>query len=191
MKNYVLNEDEVILLRGMVAQFYDWKEEKDANTYNTELLLTNLNIVLDKDDDITSRQVFNVTDIKIYDEKPQIIRRKSVIEIYHKSAEIYFKFEQEKSAKEFCDKALKLFSGNTKFVRSVKSAEKIIKDNTEPLGIDAKKLAKNSASMAYHAFSTYTDGGKKGVGIAVKAIAGAIKQKQNEALLTSAEDAED
>ena len=94
--------------------------------------------------------------------------------------QLYLKFEQEKSAKDFCDKTLKLRSGNTKFVRSVKSAEKVIKENIEPLGIDAKKLIKSTATVACQAFSTYVSGEKKGLGVAAQALADAMQKPAKE-----------
>ncbi len=191
MKNYVLNEDEVILFRGMVSQFYDWKEEKNANTYDTELLLTNFNLVLLGNEEASlpdaTPQLFAVKGIKAYDKKIQILRRKSIVEIYHKSGEIYLSFESKKEARKFCDTALKLNSGYTKFVRSIKTAEKIIEENTEPLGIDAKQLAKTTASVAYTAISTHASNNKKGVKVAARAVADAIQSANNkkERLLTA------
>ena len=197
MKNYILNEDEVILFRGMISQFYDWKEEKNANTYDTELLLTNFNLVLSGNEEASlpdaTPQLFAVKDIKVYDKKIQILRRKSTVEIYHKSGEIYLSFELEKEARKFCDAVIKLHSGYTKFVRTVMTAEKIIEENTEPLGIDAKQLAKATASAAYTAISTHASNNKKWVGAAARAVADAIQSANNKkaSLPTASKENED
>lgn len=173
MKKYKLSENEVVLFRGVVSFVNDWDELNSTSTYNTELLLTNINFVLMTENDLVDSipQIFSVNEIKVYDNKIQILRKKNTIEIYHKSGEIYLKFELEKNAKEFCDKVLKIHSGYTKFVRSVKTAEKVIKDNTEPLGINAKQTAKVVCS----AVTTYVSSGKKSMSMAVKAVSSAIQ----------------
>ena len=193
MKSYVLSEEEVFLFKGMVAQFYDWKEESSANTYSTELLLTNLNIVLSTDDS-TAPQIYPAEQIKIYDEKFQIIRKKATVEIYLKSGELYLKFEQEKDARAFCDKSLRLRSGNSKFVRSVKKAQKAIKETNEALDIDIGKIVKTTASVACEIAATYSgniESGKKLAGKVAGVIQKHAKASIANALLSSAQDAKE
>lgn len=153
MKNYLLSENEVILFRGMVALLSDWKEEKKIQQYNTELILTNFNVVLNKESkklfhNVVDKKIYSVSDIKIYDETVQIIRRKNVVDIYFMTGEIFVKFEKEKHAKEFCDKAIKLRDGNSKFVRSVKKTRKVIKETNEALDINIVEIAKTTAAVA-------------------------------------------
>ena len=182
MKNYILSENEVVLFRGMVALHYEWKELARVAEYNTELLLTNEKLVFMPEADSSlseaNPQILAVEEIKVYDNKIQVIRKKNTIEIYHKSGELYLQFELEKTAKEFCEKTLKLHSGYTKFVRTVKTAEKVIKDNTEPLGIDAKKLAKDTAKVAFAAITARTSNSSKGVGATMKAVANMLQSNQ-------------
>ena len=153
MEAYTLKENEVILFRGMVALLSDGREEKNTDTYNTELILTNLNIVLNSIvkkmfTQKIEQKIFSANDIKIYDETVQVIRKKTVVDVYFLGGELFLKFEKEKDAKEFCDKAIKLKDGNSKFVRSVKKTKKAIKETNEALDIDIVQIAKTTASVA-------------------------------------------
>ena len=195
MKRYILCEDEVILFRGSSALWGEWKELENASLYNRDLLLTNKNLVVMGEscapDEDAEPMVLSIDEIKVYDDKIQVIRKKNAIEIYHKSGETYLKLENEKNAKELCDKILKVHSGYTKFVRSVKTAEKIIKDNTEPLGIDAKQVAKDTAKMAWAAITARAEKGKIGIVETVKAAVSALpsgSNKSDEVLLLPEEE---
>lgn len=64
------------------------------------------------------------------------------MDIYFKSGELFLEFEKEKEAKEFCERALKLVSGYSKFVRSVKRVKKSINETNEALDIDMVDMAK-------------------------------------------------
>ena len=152
MNNYTLQENETILFRGSCAIMPDSKKNEKNDEAN-DIILTNINIVL-----FTKRkkflktvediQIFNVFDVKTYDETVQIIRRKSVVDIYLKECELFLDFFKEKYAKEFCDKALKLISGYSKFVRGVKKTQKVVKETNEALDIDIGEIAKSGVEFA-------------------------------------------
>lgn len=174
MKNYTLKENEVVLFKGMVAILSDWKEEKNTELYNTELLLTNYNIVLSTEikklfSSVLKQKIYAIDDVKVYDETVQIIKRKRNVDIYLVSEEIFLKFEKEKHAKEFCDKAVKQKDGNSKFVRSVKKTRKVIKETNEALDIDIVEMAKTTAAVACEVAANV--GAVKGVSTRTKVVA--------------------
>ena len=150
MENYILKENETVLFRDEAILLQDGKNSK--NDTRCDVLLTNLNIVIVTQSKkafrtINKVDVYSVTDVKIYDETIQIIRRQNLVDIYLKSCEIFIEFSKEKNAKEFCDKALKLISGFSKLVRSVKKTQKAIKETNEALGIDVGNMAKGAAGI--------------------------------------------
>ncbi len=153
MENYILMNDETILYRGEALLLPDGKYDKKKDYVLADVLLTNYNIVFTVKKkklfkSVVDTQTYSITDIKIYDETVQVIRRKSIVDIYLNSAELFMKFKKEKDAKEFCDKALKLVSGYSKFVRSVKKTQKAIKETNEALDIDVVEIAKEGALFA-------------------------------------------
>ena len=150
MENYTLKQNETILFRGTAFLMPDGKEPKKQE--ECDVLLTNMNIVFIckiKKLFRTEHQVdvFSVNDVKIYDETIQIIRRKSIVDIYFKQGEVFADFKKEKFAKEFCDKALRLISGFSKLVRSVKKTQKAINETNEALDIDVVDIAKKAAIL--------------------------------------------
>lgn len=191
MKNYTLKENEVVLFKGMVAILSDWKEEKNAELYNTELLLTNYNIVLSTEikklfSSVLKQKIYAIDDVKVYDETVQIIRKKQSVDIYLTSEEVFLRFEKEKQAKEFSDKAIKQRDGNSKFVRSVKKTRKVIKETNEALDIDIVEMAKTTAAVACDV--AVSVGTVKGVGTGTKvmaAFAGTLRGKSKPAKSSS------
>ena len=167
MENYTLQENETILFRGTAIILPDGKKSKNEEEH--DVLLTNLNIVLIGKikklfKTVNTVSVHSVSDVKIYDETVQIVRRKAVVDIYLKSGEVFADFKKEKCAKEFCDKALKLISGYSKFVRSVKKTQKVINETNEALDIDVVDMAKGAATFVCEAtvgVGTLSGAGKK------------------------------
>ena len=104
MDKYELKKDEVVLLKDNVS----------VSEYNgtCELLLTNVNIVLIKrtkklfQKEDVSVKIFLVSDIKIYNEIPQIKLNASSVEIYFSSCEITFTFNQKTMQKNLSVKRL-------------------------------------------------------------------------------------
>ena len=157
MENYILQENETILFRGTAVLMPNGKAPKDPE--ESDVLLTNLNIVFISKikklfKTVSEVAAYSVNDVKIYDEAVQIIRRKNIVDIYLKQGEIFADFKKEKYAKEFCDKALKLITGYSKFVRSVKKTQKVINETNEALDIDVVEIAKNAAIFTCETTST-------------------------------------
>ena len=152
MENYILRSDETILFRGSAVWMPEGK--RDAKTdIRCDVMLTNYSIVLTvhiKKFFKTSVEVYvyKTADVKIYDETIQVKRNKAVVDVYLQKKELFLDFEKEKPAKEFCDNALRLISGNSKLVRSVKKTQKAIKETNEALDIDVVKIAKKTATLA-------------------------------------------
>lgn len=169
MENYNLREDEVILFRGAVAVSSFWKKEAKPTSYDTNLILTNLNIVLISD----TLQTYSVEDIKIFNKAVQVIKKKKTVEIYHKTAELLLEFQHDKDAKEFSDKAIKLCGGESKFSRTMHKA-------METFDLDINKIAKSTASAARDAMVGYVSGGSQGNGLAAK-LGAALKSNQQKA----------
>lgn len=144
MENYTLKENETVLYRGEAVVLPDGKSAgRNAKPY--DVWLTNLNIVIFVQQKkllktIIEPEIHSVSDVKIYDESLQIIRRKSVVDVYLKTGELFLDFLKDKEAKHFCDKALRLASGESKLVRAVKKGRKEIKETNEALDIDAVDL---------------------------------------------------
>ena len=140
MENYILKSDETVLYRGSVVVMPDGKSEA-KNVKKADLLLTNFSIVIITQTKkllktVTEVEVYRTADVKTYDESVQVIRRKAVVDVYLKTGELFFDFKKEKEAKLFCDKALRLISGESKLVRSVKKVKKEIKETDEALDIN-------------------------------------------------------
>lgn len=152
MENYTLKDDETILFRSTAILLPDGKRDP-KNEKSCDLSLTNQNILVKTSvkklfKAVQETEVYALQDVKVIDEDIQVIRRKSTVDVYIKEKELYLEFENEKSAKEFCDKALKQISGFSKFVRAVKKTQKVIKETNEALDIDIGKIAQNAAFVA-------------------------------------------
>ena len=97
-----------------------------------------------------------------------------------KTAEIFADFCEEKCAKEFCDKALKLISGNSKLVRGVKKTQKAIQETNDALDIDIAAIAKTGAAFACEVALTSGAGeAAKGGSKISQVIAKAITSRKN------------
>ncbi len=149
MENYNLKENETVLYRGCVTVIPDGKEK---NVPKSDFWLTNLNIVIITETkkllrSVTHVETYSVKDVKIYDEKVQVIRRKNIVDIYMKTGELFLNFDKEKEAKLFCDTALRLISGESKFVRSVKRVKKEIHETDEALNINIAGMAAKSTEF--------------------------------------------
>ena len=87
MKNYELLEDEVVLFRGIAVLLDGWKDKGNEKDYDTELLLTNHNLVLICEKTIDSATaiksyVYPISALKVYDDAVQFKRNKQYIEAY-------------------------------------------------------------------------------------------------------------
>ena len=145
MENYTLKENETVLYRGTAIIMPDGKNN-GKDTRKCDLWLTNLSIVIFTQKrklmkTVTEVESYDVADVKIYNDSVQVIRRKSAVDVYLRTGELFIDFEKEKEAKSFCDKALRLISGESKFVRAVKKGRKEINETNEALDIDVASVA--------------------------------------------------
>ena len=152
MENYVLKENETVLYRHEVFVL-PISKKRDKTIPESELWLTNLNIVICTPKKkllrtIFETEVYSVTDVKRYDERVQVINRGKIVDIYLKDKELFLDFKKSGEAKLFSDIALRLMSGESKFVRGVKRARKEIRETDEALEIDTIGLAKATAVIA-------------------------------------------
>ena len=150
MENYILKENETVLYRGNATIMPDGKGGKNAK--QCDVWLTNLNIVLMVQKKkllktLTEVETYSVADVKKYNDSVQVIRRKSVVDIYLNTGEIFLGFGKEKEAKLFTDKALRLISGENKVVRSVKKVRKEVSETNEALDIDIVDKAKKGVKL--------------------------------------------
>lgn len=134
MKDYELNADEVVLYKGDVSY-----EEREGNTY---LYLTNRNLVLVTklkklfSEEKTSLDVFPVSEIKIYEEKPQIKIEKNKVEIYFTNTEVTFAFSDLVELYKFTTSANKLLTGKSAMERVAEKVKSGIELVNDTLGID-------------------------------------------------------
>lgn len=188
MENYELQKEEVVLSHAQVVILPNGKESKAKMLTKTEceLLLTNLAFVfttkqksLLKKETIES-EIYDIKTVKWYNEVPHILIKDKVVEIYFANGEKFVQFRNKKEAKEFTNTALRLVSGQSKFVRGVKKAQKEINETGEALNVDIAGAAKAVAGVA----GTVAIGAAEMSGASKKAktlglIAKAIKGKKN------------
>ncbi len=194
MENYELQKDEVILSRAQVVILPNGKESKAKMLTKTEceLLLTNLAFVFTTKQKVLLRkatiesEVYDIKTVKWYNEVPHIRIKGKVVEIYFANGEKFVQFSNKKEAKEFTNTALRLVSGQSKFVRGVKKAQKEISETGEALNVDiigaAKTVAGVAGTVAIGAAEMAGAGKKtKTLGLIAKAIKGK-KNNQQESL---------
>lgn len=191
MENYTLKQDETVLFRSEITLLQNGKRESNSKPPRADLLLTNLYIVLIKRtkrifSEIVTTEIYDVNDVKIYDESVQILRNKAFVDIYTKKGEIFIEFDKEKLAKTFCDKAIRLISGYSKLVRAVKKTQKAINETNEALDINIMNGAKAVGAAAVTAAEVVANmpgAGKKtkAIGFITSALFGKRKSSELEA----------
>ena len=145
MERYHLQANETVLYEGEVTKVNKYKKESFMDSFSatptTELMLTNKNIVL------TTRtkkmfakeqidfEVLSLTDIKIYDNMPQIKQNKTNIEIYLTSGEVYFDFESKHEMSRFYQAAIQVLTGKSMAARGVEKVKDGIGLVDDTLGI--------------------------------------------------------
>ena len=197
MNNYALTNDETILYHGEVLFLTAGKKAGEYKSATAEIVLTNFNLIIKKNVKgvfVTNveTEIFKVESIKIYNDSPQITRNKKRVDICLTGRELFLVFYKEKEAREFCDKALRLVSGNSKFVRAVKKTQKAVKETNEALDIDLVEIAKGTTAVvatAVVAASGVPTAGKKTkmLGAVVKSFMG----KKDKPQLIAPEESED
>ena len=189
MQNYGLKSDETVLYRGNVELLTEGKKNPKAKKTTSELLLTNYNIVVTSTtkkmwSEVVENVEHRVSDIKVYKDSSQVIRKKNSVEIYLTSGELFLEFPNEKEAKDFTAKALRLASGNSQFVRAVKKVKNEIKETNEALDIDVVEIAKTVATVTGNVVMEVGKTSPVGsvaskAGVIVKALFGGNKKEKN------------
>ena len=197
MNNYALKNDETILYHGEVQLLTAGKKIGEYKSTLAEIVLTNFNLIVKTNvkkmlSTSVETRIFKVEDIKIYNDAPQITRDKKNVDICLNGAELFLSFDKEKEAREFCDKALRLVSGNSKFVRAVKKTQRAVQETNEALDIDLVEIAKGTTAVvatAVVAASGVPTAGKKTkmLGAVVKSFMG----KKDKPQLIVPEESED
>ena len=143
MDNYQLKEDEVVLYKGPIT----------INKFkgSVELLLTNYNFVFIskkkgfmKDLEINV-ETYPTNEVKIYENKPQIITKGTDIIIYFFKAEKEFHIASKSELHKFMDASLKLITGKNKMERGLTKIKTTIEQVDNSLGINSVETTKNLA----------------------------------------------
>lgn len=197
MENYELKNDEVVLYRGNVL-FLDGKKEKVSSFKNVvcELALSNLNVIFTTktkkmfQKEMIETEIYPIEHIKIYQERPHIMLKGKNVEISFIGTEKLIEFPDKKEAKLFSDTALRLITGNSKFVRGVKKAQKEVEETSNALNIDIVGMAKAAVGVATNlavenAAVAGASKGSKFLGMLAKNVK---KKKENQPLLTATTD---
>ena len=152
MERYQLQSDETVLYEGEVIKVDKYKKESFMDSFSTppttELILTNKNIVL------TTRikkmfakeqinvEVFSLTDIKIYDDMPQVKQNKINVEIYLTFGEIYLDFHSKLEAAKFYQVAIQTLTGKSLATRGAEKVKDGIGLVDDTLGINTVDTVK-------------------------------------------------
>lgn len=190
MDYYTLRNDEVGLYHGPISMVSSGKGGRSNNS-QYEILLTNLNFVFIKKTkqlfkkEQVDVEIYDINTIKEYRDRPHIIQKKAVVELYFLSTEKFIEFPNKKEARIFCDHALRVTSGKSKLVRGVKKVQRDIAETNEALDIDVVDIAVKTAKLAIGVAAdvgSYEDAGKKVkfVGRIAKAITGKGKENPKE-----------
>lgn len=134
MDKYVLRSDEVLLYEKEV-------NVRNIKKANINLILTNLYFVLEITKKLGFRKYetivkqYSVYDIKIYNDKPQIIQSKETVILYFASEELEISFESSFAASKFYNKAIETVTGKSVAIRGAGVVKKAIGLVDDTLGI--------------------------------------------------------
>lgn len=135
MKKYVLQSDEILLYENQVNIY-------GVKSSDVDLILTNLHIILEINQKIgfmkyeTIIEQYSVNDIKLYNEKPQIIQKKDKVTIYFINKELEIEFESFLDASRFVNKANEAITNEEIVVRGAGKVKKAIGLVDDTLGIN-------------------------------------------------------
>ena len=142
MENYTLSEKEVVLYKGKIS--FENKNE------NTELILTNINLVfinkfkkIFSEEEITTL-VYPISTIKTYEDIPQIKANGKRIEIYFIDNEIIFEFYSKSELQKFFNEINKLLTGQTNAQRNAQKIKNAINLIDDTLGINTVEVTCNA-----------------------------------------------
>ena len=187
MEHYELRQDEVILYHTNIMFSSSTPKKKDNSTpkFPTEFLLTNFNFVfITRTKRLLAKEkvtveTYSIENVKFYQERPHIIKKGKKAEIYFLDTEKFIEFENKKEATLFTDTALRLISGQSKFVRAVKKVQKEIQETGDQLDIDINGIAQTAFDVT--AAVAITASGLEGASKKTKllgAIAQTLKDKK-------------
>ena len=134
MKDYQLKEDEVVLFKGDI--------ELQGVKGKTELIFTNHNFVfINKQKKLLGEEdveveIYPVTDVKIYEKKPQIKVKELNVEIYFLRDEKTCIFSSEEDVNEFMNEAQKLLTHKTIAEKGAQKVKDGINLVNETLNVD-------------------------------------------------------
>ena len=134
MEHYTLAPDEVPLFQGKTAL--------SGEAAETELILTNLHLVLIQEDGACAAK-HPVGDIKIYKDVPQIIAKNRHVEVFLTIGEISMEFKTRLDTARCVDAAMELLTGKTKLARGAGKVKKALDDVNEAFGVNVLEEAKN------------------------------------------------
>lgn len=169
MKNYDLEQDEVVLYKGKISI----PKQKGIN----ELILTNYNFVLITTQKklFTKEQVevntYPINEIKFYKGIPQVLKKGHLIELYFLNDEVEFTFESGNECRRFVNAALNLLTNKTLFERGAEKVKNTISIIDNSLGIDSKNIAGNALKNGVVGKTTTV------IGRSIKGIANIVKKK--------------
>jgi len=141
MKNYDLEESEVVLYKGQVSL----PQTKGI----TEIVLTNINFVLITKrkklfaKDLVNVETYAVNEIKYYNGNPQVIKKGNLIELYFLNEEIEFTFNSRNEARKFVNATLTLLTNKSTLERSAEKVKNTISVIDNTLGIDSMGITGN------------------------------------------------
>ena len=181
MEHYQLQTDEVVLFHAQASLV------KGGKKTETEVILTNLYFVfinktkrfLKKAEIDTER--YGAQSVKRYNNVPHIIRKGKKAEVYFPTTEKFIEFATGKEASTFANTALRLVSGQSKFVRAVKKVQKEVRETDDALGTDIVGTTKKAAGLV--AEVAVGVGGMKEAGKKMKlfgTVAGVLKGRGKE-----------
>lgn len=134
MEHYALAANEVPLFRGSVAG--------NGSADTADLLLTNLYLIFIRKED-ASVTAYPVSDIRIYNDTPQITLKNRHVEVFLTTGEITFEFKTWLEANRFLDAAMELLTGKTKLARNAGKVKKALDDVGDAFGVNILEEARN------------------------------------------------
>lgn len=142
MEYYSLKEDEVVLYKGDVYL--------KGKSKSTQLVLTNLNLVfITKNspflsDERIERQIYPVSDVKIYEGVPQVKVESTDVVVYLKTTEVEFEFQSKSELIKFRSAIVKLLTGKTGFERGADNVKNKIVVVNDTFGVDVVKTTQDA-----------------------------------------------
>ena len=158
MKHYNLSANETVLHKGTLSII---DEELIGDGTPAKYVLTNIALVLFVEDGgEVKTHIFSLSEVKIYENEPQIIRKDKNVDIYFIGGELYLEFPDKKSSKDFTSAAKKLVGGSP-LLRSVTKAKDAVNHAGEAIGINVKSVASVAGNIAIDMATAKLTEGKK------------------------------